>query len=274
MKKIKNIIYVTLFSLLAFSCEDNTESITNPGELSSLPQEVKVSFTDDNATSSPFEGETIRYKIEMPFAITGSVEATIAITSSDGSVEADYPTSVTFEDGLSAVYIDVTPTDDGQVEDEVYTIAITEITFSGGNYFAWSGESSRVMGVRDIPTPIVTTAGDFIFNFTWSGSSDLDCRLVDNPPQYQYDTGYSTSPGETVVLVDGVPDGDYLFRVRPWSVADASIDYTIQMVAPTESRSVTGTFLDLTGGWSMEFVVIEINKSTSGSEVTYTYNQL
>ncbi|MDA9339714.1 hypothetical protein N9Q68_01950, partial [Polaribacter sp.] len=102
MKKLKNILYIALFSLLAVSCEDNTDSITNPGELSPLPQEVKVSFTDDNATSSPYEGETITYRLEMPFAITGTVDVTIAVTSSDGTVEADYPTSFTFVDGQSA----------------------------------------------------------------------------------------------------------------------------------------------------------------------------
>ena len=274
MKKLKNILYIALFSLLAVSCEDNTDSVTNPGELSPLPQEVKVSFTDDNATSSPYEGETMTYRLEMPFAITGTVDVEISVTSSDGTVEADYPSSITFVDGQSAVFFDVTPTDDGVTEDEVYTIAITDVSFSNDNYFAWTGENSRVMGVRDIPTPIVTTAGDFTFNFTWSGSSDLDCRLVDNPPAFQYDTGYSTSPGETVTLVDGVPDGDYLFRVRPWIVSDSSIDYAIEVVAPTETRNYTGTFLDLVGGWSMEFVVLEINKATTGATVTYTLNQL
>jgi hypothetical protein len=274
MKKIKNIIYIALFSLLAVSCEDNTGSITNPGELSPLPQEVKVSFTDENATSSPYEGETMTYRLEMPFAITGTVEVALSVTSSDGTVEAEYPTSITFVDGQSAVYFDVTPTDDGVVEEEIYTIAITGVSFSNDNYFAWTGENSRVMGVRDVPTPIVTTAGDFTFNFTWSGSSDLDCRLVDNPTVSVLDAGYTTSPGETVTLVDGVPDGDYLFRVRPWTVSDASIDYTIEIVAPTETRSYSGTFLDLEGGWSMEFVVLEINKATSGATVTYTINQL
>jgi len=274
MKKLKNILYIALFSLLAVSCEDNTDSITNPGELSPLPQEVKVSFTDDYATSSPYEGETMTYRLEMPFAITGTVDVTIAVSSSDGTVEADYPTSITFVEGQSAVYFDVTLTDDGVTEDEIYTIAITDVSFSNDNYFAWTGANSRVIGVRDIPTPIVTTAGDFVFNFTWSGSSDLDCRLLDNPPTVEYDIGESYSPGETVTLVDDVPDGDYLFRVLPWRVNDSSIDYTIEVVAPTETRNYTGTFLDLVGGWSTEFVVLEINKATTGATVTYTLNQL
>ena len=275
MKKLKNILYIALFSLLAVSCEDNTDSITNPGELSPLPQEVKVSFTDDYATSSPYEGETMTYRLEMPFVITGTVDVTIAVSSSDGTVEADYPTSITFVDGQSAVYFDVTLTDDGVTEDEIYTIAITDVSFSNDNYFAWTGANSTI-AVRDTPTLIVTTAGDFVFNFTWSGLNDLDCRLVDNPPVYEYDTGYtmSMSRGETVTLVDDVPDGDYLFRVLPWTVNDSSIDYTIEVVAPTETRNYTGTFLDLVGGWSTEFVVLEINKATTGATVTYTLNQL
>lgn len=276
MKKIKNLVYIALLSLLVVSCEDNTESITNPGELNS-PQEIKVGFTDDNATVEVTEGDTASFRLAMPAAVTGTVEVSISVTSSDGAVEATYPSTITFVDGQSAVLFDVTPTDDATVETEVYTVEITGINVdldSGGPYYVHTGENSRMIQVKDIPTPIVTTAGDFVFNFTWSGSSDLDCRLLDNPPAFIYDTGYSTTPGETVTLVDGDPDGDYLFTVRPWSVSDASIDYNIEVVAPTETRNYSGNFMNLTGGWSMEFVVLEINKTTSGATVTYTINQL
>jgi hypothetical protein len=276
MKKIKNLVYIALLSLLVVSCEDNTESITNPGELNS-PQEIKVGFTDDNATVEVTEGDTASFRLEMPNAVTGTVEVSISVTSSDGAVEATYPSTITFVDGQSAVLFDVTPTDDATVETEVYTVEITGINVdldSGGPYYVHTGENSRMIQVKDIPTPIVTTAGDFVFNFTWSGSSDLDCRLLDNPPAFIYDTGYSTTPGETVTLVDGDPDGDYLFTVRPWTVSDASIDYNIEVVAPTETRNLSGNFMNLTGGWSMEFVVLEINKTTSGATVTYTINQL
>ena len=280
MKKFKNIIYIAILSLLVVSCEDNTESVTNPGEFSGDGiTEVKVGFTDNNLSTELTEGEKVTYSVGMPIKIKGDVKVSINITSTDGDAEATYPSSVTIVEGVKTAYFDVIPKDDGVVETESFKVEITNVEVSLNNsqenYFVHLGDNSRTISVKDIPTPIVTTAGDFVFNFTWSGATnDLDCRLVNNPPTLQYDTGYSTTPGETVTLVDAVPDGDYLFRVRPWTVNDTSIDYNIEIVAPTESRDYSGNFMNLTGGWSMEFVVLEINKSTNGAVVTYTINQL
>ena len=278
MKKFKNIIYIAILSLLVVSCEDNTDSITNPGALTTVPKEIKVSFTDDNTSVQLTEGETASFRVGMDSAIDGTVVISINVSSSDGAVEAVFPTSITLEEGQSAVLFDVTPKDDAVAENETYTVEITDVQVnfnSDTEFFVHNGDISRTIAVKDIPTPIVTTVGDFTFNFTWAGAgNDLDCRLLDWPPTTIFDTGYTTTPGESVTLLSGVPDGDYVFTLRPWTVVDSSIDYTIETVAPTETRFYSGNFMNLTGGWSMEFVVLEINKTTSGGTVTYMINQL
>lgn len=278
MKKIKNIIYIAILSLLVISCEDNTESVTNPGEFNGDNLiEVKVGFIDTNTSAELTEGEKTTFKLGLSTIINGEVKVSINVKSSDGNVEGTFPSTITLVNGQRAVFFDVTTKDDGVVESETYTVEITNVEVNlntNTEFFVHTGDDSRTIKVKDIPTPIVTTVGDFTFNFTWSGSSDLDCRLVDSPPTTQYDTGYSVSPGESVTLPSNVPDGDYLFRVRPWRVDDASIDYSIAAVAPTETRTYSGNFMNLTGSWSMEFVVLEINKVTTGTVVTYTMNQL
>ena len=278
MKNIKNIICIALLSLFIVSCEDNTESIINPGEPSSsnLPVEVKVGFLDDNTSLSLNEGETATFTIGMGNAVPGEVTVNLNVTSSDGGVEATYPTSVTLVDGQRAETIDIVLEDDGISESEIYTVEIVSVDVDlnqDSPLFVHNGEIKRVIGVRDLPTPLVTTAGDLTFNFSWSGTNDLDCRLLDAPPTTIFDAGETTTPGETVLLLDAVPDGDYLFTVRPWIVNDSSISYTIDAVAPTETRSYGGTFSDLVGDWAMEFIVLNINKSTRGTVVTYFITQ-
>ncbi|QMU66347.1 MAG: hypothetical protein GKR88_20020 [Flavobacteriaceae bacterium] len=276
MKKIKYVLYVFVLSLLVVSCEDDTKSVTNPGTFT-LPQEIKVTFTDTNINPQVTEGDSISFRLGMNRAINGRVVVSLNVTSSDGFVEANYPSTVTLEDGQSARYFSITPTDDGTVEAEVYTVSISSINvqFTDGStrYFAYNENSTRTIRVRDIPSPIVTTVGDITFNFTWSGSSDLDCRILDFPPTTIFDTGYSTTPGESVTLASVTPDGDYVFTVRPWAVSDASITYGIDLVTPTETRPYAGTFMNLTGGWTMEFIVLQVNKTTSGTTVTYTVTQ-
>ncbi|MFY0604521.1 MAG: hypothetical protein JXQ93_11255 [Flavobacteriaceae bacterium] len=274
MKKFKYILYIFVLSLFVVSCEDNTESITNPGSFT-MPEEVKVSFTDTNMNPQVTEGDATTFRIGMNQAINGTVSVSLSVTSSDGSVEATYPAPVVLEDGQSAVYFDFIPTDDGMVEAETYTITIDgiDVQFEDGStvYYAYNGDNSRTVRVKDIPTPIVTTVGDLTFNFTWAGAgNDLDCRILDFPPTTIFDTGYSTTPGESVTLDAATPDGDYILTIRPWTVVDASIDYNIDIVVPTETRPYSGNFMNLTGGWTMEFIVLQVNKATVGSVVTYT----
>ena len=80
MKKFKNIIYIAILSLLVVSCEDNTESVTNPGEFSGDGiTEVKVGFTDNNLSTELTEGEKVTYSIGMPIKIKGDVKVSINI---------------------------------------------------------------------------------------------------------------------------------------------------------------------------------------------------
>ena len=270
MKKLKNILYIALFSLLAVSCEDNTDSITNPGALSPLPQEVKVSFTDDNATSSPYEGETMTYRLEMPFAITGTVDVTLAVTSSDGTVEADYPTSITFVDGQSAVYFDVTPADDGVSEDEIYTIAITGVSFSNDNYFAWTGESLRTIEVKDMPHP---SEGPVEITLNWTDTSrDMDLYLIEGNQVLGgtlLDYSFYDFP-ESVTLSDGTPDATYSIYIDQY-VFTVPVDFTMTFDYP-EPALASEVF---TGTVSSSGFVFTFTKTTSiNGVVSYSVTQL
>lgn len=281
MKKFKYILYIFVMSLLVVSCEDNTGSVTNPGTFS-LPEEVKVSFTDTNPNPEVIEGASTTFRLGMNQAISGKVIVSLSVTSSDGGVEATYPSTVTLEDGQSAKYFDFSPDADGNAEScEKYTISITavDVQFSNGNsdYFVYNGDYTRTVSVKDSPTPLVTTAGDLTFNFTWSGpngGNDLDCRILDWPPTTIFDTGYSTTPGESVTLGAATADGSYVLTIRPWTVNDTAIDYNIEIVTPTETRTLCGTFTNLTGGWTMEFVAVQVDKVTNGADVTYTITQM
>ena len=124
-----------------------------------------------------------------------------------------------------------------------------------------------------MPVIVVTTPSDVDFNFTWTGASDLDCRIRDAALNY-IDTGYSVTPGETVTLGQSDPDGVYTFSIRPWSVADPTSDYTIDFVSPAGTETFTGTVTLGAGFWAEEFTVLEIEKVTSGSQVTYTFTEL
>lgn len=276
MKNIKNLIYLLVVSLMVVSCgQDEVESITNFGQFTSLDQ-VKVSFKDTNNNMSIFEGDTIQYRIGMPQAVDGKVEVMLEVTSTDGGVEATFPNPVVLDRGQSEVLFDFIPTDDMTQESESYDITIKEIkvTLIDGStdFFTFSGDNKRTLKVKDIPTPIVTTVGDLDFNLTWSGNVDLDCRIR-NSSSSTIDTGYSVSPGESVTLPSSAPDGDYTFSIRPWSPI-TSTDYNIELVAPTESRTYSGTLANLGGFWSAEPLILQVNKVTAGSVVTYTITEL
>ena len=277
MKKIKNIIYIAILSLLVVSCEDNTESVTNPGEYNgSSLTEVKVSFIDDATEKVVVEGAVTSLKIGMPNIVNGEVKITINVKSSDGEAEVNYPSTITLLEGQVATYFDVTPTDDGVAETEVFTVEITNVEVNlntNQEYFVHIGDSSRTLNIIE-PT-ITTTAGDLTFDFNWSGVNDLDIRLY-NSSGNLIDQGivWSTASGESVDLAGATPDGDYVMEVWPWTVNDASIDYTYDIIAPTETITYTGTFTNLIGSWNGPFTSLEIKKVTSGATVYYVINQL
>lgn len=281
MKKYIFPIYIFVMSLLVISCDSDTESITNPGTFS-LPDEIRIDFIDSNSNASFDEGETITFSLRMAGAVGGSADVAISVTSSDGTVEANYPSTVTIDSGQLDATFDITFEDDGVLEPpfEEYTIAISsvDIQLDNGSYshYLFSGDSSRKVTVKDILPPIVTIVGDLDINFNWDDASDQDIRIRDYPPTMDIDTGYSTSPGENVTLPSSVPDGDYLVSIRPWTVIETTLGYNLELVSPTVTQTYFGTLtgLDPGGGWSQEINVMMINKSSSGPVITYTITQL
>ena len=201
------------------------------------------------------------------------------MTSSDGTIDgATFPASVTIPAGSTTADIDVTFADDGVAEGfvaETFTLQILDADFGGSTVFYLTpGDVNRSVDVADVlPVIVVTTAADVDFNFDWTGTSDLDCRIR-NAALTTIDTGYSVTPTETVTLGQATPDGTYTVSIRPWTVADVSIDYIFEFVSPAGSEIFTGNIMNATPGWSIEIPAIEITKVTDGATVTYTILEL
>ena len=276
---MKNIKYLALlFSLtLLISCgEDDVDSITNDG-IFSPTSEISIGFTDSNdGVDVDEDGGQVSFTIGLSVnPLSVSTEVTLGVISSDGEVEATIPQNVTIPAGENSVTIDITLSNDLLIENnEVYTISIIDADFGGSSeYYLTSGNIERSFNIVQPPLTVITIVEDVDFNFTWSGTSGLDIRIRD-AGLTDVDTGYSVTPGETVTMGSAEPDGVYTISVRPWTVADPTSDYTIEFVSTGGSLPLTGTLTLGTGFWSEEFNILEITKSTNGTEVTYSFVQL
>ena len=262
---MKNIYKIKLFLITLFvfsSCAiDNDDPVRN------IEANIEASFASNE------------YSID---AAATSYDLTVELsTILPKSAQVDY----TFEDGTTAVARGEqganTITISVDMSNHIFrVITLTDIILfyaSAQNTTITVSDTNNIATILKggtIAPTIVTTVGDLTFNFTWAGAgNDLDCRILDYPATTIFDTGYSTTPGESVTLLEGVSDGFYTLTVRPWTVVSSSIDYNIDIVVPTETSSYTGNFMNLTGGWSMEFIVILIEKITDGTTVTYNVYQ-
>lgn len=278
MKNIKYLALFLSFTLLLSCGEDDVDSITNDGTYSAT-SEISIGFSDSNNDQLLLEaGGTVNFTISHSVgALPDDMVISLGLSSSDGSVEATFPATLTIPAGDTSVDLTVTFADDGVAGDtETYTLEITDAVIQGdtSEYYLTTAQQSRTINIVDfLPVVVVTTPSDVDFDFTWAGTSDLDCRIRDAALN-NIDTGYSVTPGETVTL--GMADGDgvYTFSVRPWTVADPMVAYNIDFTSPAGTESFTGT-LTLGGGfWADEFTVLEIDKATSGGQVTYTFTEL
>lgn len=280
MRNIKYIAFLFTIALMISCGEDDVDSVTNPGEFSPT-SEISIGFSDSNNDQLVLEnGGMVSYTIEISVnPLSVDTEVTLGISSSDGTVDgATFPSSVTIPAGSTSVGVDVTFADDGVAEGfvaEVFTLEILNADFGGSTeFYLTPGDVSRTVNVADVlPVIVMTTPSDVDFNFDWIGASDLDCRIRDAGLN-DIDTGYSVTPTETVTLPQTAPDGVYIVSIRPWTVADASIDYIFEFVSPAGSEIFSGNIMNATGFWSQEIPAVEITKATSGSTVTYTILEL
>lgn len=261
-------------SLLVVSCDDTTESVTNPGTFT-MPEEIKISFTDTNMNPEVLEGDTTTFRVGMNQAIDGEVDVNISITSSDGGVEATYPTTVTLEEGQAAKYFDVTPTDDATDESEVYTVTIESVNvrYNDGStvYYVYNGDYMRSITVKDIPQPIVTTVGDVTVTLTWAdasrdmdlwlvmGNQDLAGTVIDNS------LGYTTT--EVADFPGALADGEHSVYINQFAFT-ASVDYTMTFDFPDGQQKVFNSTV------TQDSFVFVISKSTVGAVVTYNITEL
>ncbi len=282
MKNIKYFVFLLSLSLMISCGQDDVESITNLGTLTST-SEISVGFIDTNDNQLVLEsGGAVSFTIGLSVnPLDVDTEVTLGITSSDGTIDgAGFPASVTIPAGATTAQVDVTFSDDGVSEGaipETFTLEILDADFGGSTVFYLTAANlNRTINVADeLPFMVTTTPADVDFNFTWTGTHDLDCRILD-AGLATISTGYSVTPGETVTLDQTDADGVYTLTIRPWSVTSASTDYTFEFVYPTGSEMFTGTQALGPGFWAEEFTILEITKATNagGTEVTYTIIEL
>jgi hypothetical protein len=274
MKNFKYLAVLLSFTLFISCGEDDVESITNDGTFTPT-SEISIGFSDSNNGLLLLEnGGTADYTISLGgAALSSDMEITLAMDSSDGSVEATFPATVTIPAGDTSVTFTCTLIDDGILGDtEIYTVSIDNAVIQGDTtgFYLTTAEVSRTMEVVDtLPVIVMTTPSDVDFNFSWMGTSDLDIRIRDAGLN-TIDTGYSVTPGESVTLEQGDPDGLYTLSIRPWTVADPTSEWRLEFVSPAGIESFTG-IVTLGGGfWADEFTILEIEKVTDGGTVTYT----
>jgi hypothetical protein len=273
MKNFKYLAVLLSFTLFISCGEDDVESITNDGTFTAT-SEISIGFSDSNDGLLLLEnGGTADYTISVNSSLSSDMVISLAVTSNDGSVEATFPATVTIPAGDTSVSFTCTLVDDGVAGDtEIYTVAIDNAVIQGDTtgFYLTTSEVSRTMNIVDtLPTIVTTTPSDVDFNFTWTGASDLDIRIRDAGLN-NIDTGYSVTPGETVTLAQGDPDGVYTLSIRPWTVADPTSDWSLDFVSPAGTENFTGTVTLGGGFWADEFTILEIEKVTDGATVTYT----
>ena len=278
MKNFKYLSLVLALTLFISCGEDDVDSITNDGTFTPT-SEISIGFSDSNDGMLLLEaGGTVDFTVtHSAFNINADVVVTFEMTSTDGSVEATFPQTITIPAGSTSADMTVVLADDGVAGDmETYTCSIVDAVIQAdtSGFYLTTSQVSRTIDIVDtLPVIVTTTPSDVDFNFTWAGASDLDCRIRDVALN-DIDTGYSVTPGETVTLGQADPDGVYTFSIRPWSVADPTSDYNIEFVYPGGTENFMGTVTLGAGFWADEFTVLEIEKVTSGGSVTYTFTEL
>lgn len=264
------------------SCEDD-DTVANENLVNS-PTQVKIEFTDQNNDITITEGDSVDLTASLSQSLTYDAIMTIDIISSDGSLstsgvsEVAYTATATFPAGQTSATFSLTFADD-EITDttETYTVSIVDFESVDGTYpltsFVIGGDVSRTINVENGLVQVVTIAGDVTINFTWDDASDLDIRLRDSGLS-TVSSGYSTSPGESITLGETEPDDLYTVSIRPWNVADSEQNWTLEFVSPAGSEFFTGTLTNAIGFWGQEDNILQIEKVTSGADVTYTFTQL
>lgn len=277
MKNFKYLAVLLTFTLFIACGEDDVDSITNDGTYSPT-SEISIGFSDSNDGLLLLEaGGTADYTITHSIgALPDDMVISLSMSSSDGSVEATFPATVTIPAGQTSVTFTCTLNDDGVAGDmETYVLSIADAVIEGdtSQYYVTTADGERTMDIVDsLPVIVTTTPSDVDFNFIWTGTSDLDIRIRDAALN-TIDTGYSVTPGETVTLGQADPDGTYTLSIRPWTVADPTSEWEVDFVYPTGNEIFRGIVTLGGGSWSEEFTILEIEKVTSGGTVTYTFTE-
>lgn len=266
------------------SCEDD-DTVANENLVNS-PTQVKIEFTDQNNDITITEGDSVDLTVGLSQSLTYDAIMTIDIVSSDGSLstsgvsEVAFTATATFPAGQTSATFSLTFADDEIFDTtEIYTVSIVGFESVDGTYpltsFVIGGDVSRTINVENglVQVVVVTVAGDVTINFTWDDASDLDIRLRDSGLS-TISTGYSTSPGESITLAEIDSDDLYTVSIRPWDILDSEQNWTLEFVSPAGSEFFTGTLTNASSGWSQEDNIMQIEKVTSGADVTYTLTQL
>jgi len=265
-------IICMIFGLSFYSCDED-DSVANE-VLADAPTQVIVGFDDANDGASISEGESLSFNVSLGQGLPFDTTISLEVTSTDGTTsEVSFTNDVAVSAGTTSHTFDVLFNPDSSGASQDYTFALSLGSNTSSDTYITAGELQRIVTVSDPAIIVTTIVGDVVINFTWAGTSDLDCRLRDGSGS-DVDTGYSISPGEMLDFLASQPDGDYTLSIRPWTVVDTSIDFTFDFVHPTGNMAFNSTLENASGGWAQEDVFLLINKATSGGDVVYTFTQL
>ena len=133
MKNFKYLSIVLALTLFIACGEDDVDSITNDGTFTET-SEISIGFSDTNDGMLLLEaGGTVDFTLSHSgFSLNSDVVVTLEMSSSDGSVEATFPQTVTIPAGSTSADITVVLADDGIAGDsETYTCTIVDAVIQG-----------------------------------------------------------------------------------------------------------------------------------------------
>lgn len=278
--------------LLGFSfyaCDED-DTVANETFLVT-PTQINVDFVDANDNLSILEGEAVTYQVQLSSALSfdSTLDVTVQTEGTDASAtEVTYTSSYAIAAGTTTQDITLSFLDDGV--DLLLDAAQTyEVTFNMANtdtgIYLTSGDSNRTVIVNHPPPPptIVTTiVGDLDISVGFAAGGDIDVygaegMVTDGPgllAAVLFDVAAGISNPEVITISSASADGDYTIFIRDWN-GGYPTDVTVTLDFAGGEQEVFDMVVDdaMFPGVIDGDVKLFINKTTSGTDVTYTINE-
>ena len=287
MKNIKYLLLLAITTVFMTSCEDDNDSVTNPGRFNGSPAQVEISL--EKVTMADYiveDGGTAEMKVMLTKALPYDLQVTLEATSSDGSIVSEHVdmnnvttqiNEVTFTDsfviaaGSTEHTITATFVDDMKVDGEVYTFNIANaaaVANASNEVFVTPGSVSVEFNV---PVVFVGTAGDVDFSLKWTdGSRDMDFYLVTGTNDLGgsvVDSSLGFTTTETVTMPANAADGEYSLYVNQYAFT-AAVDSTFEFSIPGKKAEILSKTV------TQDSFVFNITKITDGNDVIYLVKEV